>query len=82
LNLTDVLTPKPVYPLQEELPSQHIWRHPVSLPKWIILAKKKELSKRLATFKGRMPICIAWIFGTLHNEFWRAYKAKEIQSQF
>ena len=73
--LKQILNSKPLSPLQEEMMSYHNRLHHLPFPKLLILADKGEIPKRLATLKGRTPICVACIFGQAHKRPWRT-KAK------
>ena len=56
--------------------SYHIKLHHLPFPKLIKLAERGEIPKRLATLKGRTPICVACVFGTAHKKPWRTKSKK------
>ncbi len=77
LDLDHILTPITLSSLQEEMLSYHYWLHHEPFPKLIILAEKCEIPKRLASLKGRCPICIPCLFGKAHKRPWHL-KSKEL----
>ena len=60
--LKQILNPKSLSPLQEEMMSYHNRLHHLPFPKLLILSSKGEIPKRLATLKWCTPICVACIF--------------------
>ena len=60
--LRQILSPKLLSPLQEEMMSYHNRLHHLPFPKLLILSSKGEIPKRLATLKWCTPICVACIF--------------------
>ena len=70
-DLAHILQPKSLSPLQEEIMSYHIKMHHIPFNQLIVLAEKGKIPRRLATLKGRTPICVACIFGTAHKRPWR-----------
>ena len=63
--------------LQEEMLSYHYCLHYKPFPKLITLAEKGKIPKRLASLKGRCPICIPCLFGKAHKCPWHS-KSKEL----
>ena len=56
--------------------SYHLKLHHLPFPKLIELAMRGKIPKRLATLKGRTPVCVACIFGTAHRKPWRIKSKK------
>ena len=56
--------------------SYHLKLHHLPFPKLIKLALRGKIPKRLATLKGRTPVCVACIFGTAHRKPWRTKSKK------
>ena len=75
-DLEHILNPVALSPLQEEMLSYHYRLHHEPFPKLITLAQKGEIPKRLASLKGRCPICIPCLFGKAHKRPWRS-KSKQ-----
>ncbi len=48
----------------------------MQFPQLIVLADKGVIPKRLASLKGRCPICVAFLFGQAHKRPWRS-KSKQ-----
>jgi hypothetical protein len=71
-----LLTPQSLSPLQEEMMSHHYRVYHMHFPQLIILAEKEIIPKRLASLKGRCPICVACLFGQAHKCPWRS-KSKQ-----
>jgi hypothetical protein len=67
-----LLMPQSLLPLQEEMMSHHYQLHHMHFPQLIILAEKGIIPKRLASLKGRCPICVACLFGQAHKCPWRS----------
>jgi hypothetical protein len=59
LELKTLMSPTSISPLQEEMLSHHNHLHHTPFPKLIVMAEKGELPKRLASLKGRCPLCVA-----------------------
>jgi hypothetical protein len=66
-NLQHILNPKMLSPLQEEMMSYHYCLHHLHFPKLIVMAENGEIPRRLATLKGRCPICLPCLFGMAHK---------------
>jgi hypothetical protein len=62
-----IMHPKALSPLQEEMMSHHTRLHHLPFPKLIVMAKAGEIPRRLASLKGRCPICVACLFSTAHK---------------
>jgi hypothetical protein len=75
-DLEHIMKPIALSPLQEEMLSYHYRLHHEPFPKLITLAEKGEIPKRLASLKGRCPLCIPCLFGKAHKRPWRS-KSKE-----
>ena len=75
-DLKGILEPQSLSPLQEEMMSYHLKLHHLPFPKLIELAEREKIPKRLATLKGRTPVCVACIFGTAHKKPWRTKSKK------
>ena len=75
-DLKGILEPQSLSPLQEEMMSYHLKLHHLPFPKLVELAERGEIPKRLATLKGRTPVCVACIFGTAHKKPWRTKSKK------
>jgi hypothetical protein len=71
-----LLKPQSISPLQEEMMSYHYRLHHMQFPQLIVLADKGVIPKRLASLKGRCPICVAFLFGQAHKRPWRS-KSKQ-----
>ncbi len=71
-----ILHPKALSPLQEEMMSHHSWLHHLPFPKLITMTKAGEIPHRLASLKGRPPICVIFLFGIAHMHPWCS-KSKE-----
>jgi hypothetical protein len=78
LALEHIMHPKALSPLQEEMMSHHTQLHHLPFPKLIAMAEAGEIPHRLASLKGRCPICVACLFGTAHKRPWCS-KSKESQ---
>ena len=76
LELKTLMSPTSISPLQEEMLSHHNRLHHTPFPKLIVMAEKGELPKRLASLKGRCPLCVACLFGQAHKRPWRS-KSKQ-----
>jgi hypothetical protein len=74
--LDTLLSPKSLSPLQEEMLSYHNRLHHTPFPKLIVMAQQGILPKRLASLKGRCPLCVACLFGQAHKRPWRS-KSKQ-----
>jgi len=70
--LEHLLAPQSLSPLQEEMMSHHYQLHHMHFPKLIVMAEKGKIPKRLASLKGRCPICAACLFGQAHERPWRS----------
>jgi hypothetical protein len=75
-DLEHILKPITLSPLQEEMLSYHYRLHHEPFPKLIVLAQQGIIPKRLASLKGRCPICIPCLFGKAHKRPWRS-KSKQ-----
>jgi hypothetical protein len=78
-NLQHILNPKMLSLLQEEMMSHNYCLHHLHFPKLIVMAKNGEIPCRLATLKGRCPICLPCLFGMAHKRPWRS-KSKQTHS--
>ncbi len=76
LQLEHTMHPKALSPLQEEMMSHHTRLPYLPFPKLIAMAEAGEIPRRLASLKGRCPICVACLFGTAHKRPWHS-KSKE-----
>ena len=76
LELKTLMSPTSISPLQEEMLSHHNRLHHTPFPKLIVMAEKGELPKRLASLKGRCPLCVACLFSQAHKRPWRS-KSKQ-----
>jgi len=65
--LNRLKSPKSLSPLQEEMLSHHYRLHHTPFPKLIVMAEQGEIPKRLASLKGRCPLCVACLFGQAHK---------------
>ena len=74
--LDTLLSPKSLSPLQEEMLSHHNRLHHTPFPKLIVMAQQGIIPKRLASLKGRCPLCVACLFGQAHKRPWRS-KSKQ-----
>ncbi len=77
LDLEHILKPITLSLLQEEMLSYHYWLHREPFPKLITLTEEGEIPKRLASLKGRCPICTPCLFVKAHKCPWRL-KSKEL----
>ncbi len=68
--LQNLLSPKSLSPLQEEMLSHHNWLHLKPFPKLIVMAQQGQIPKRLALLKGQCPLCVACLFGQAHKRPW------------
>jgi hypothetical protein len=75
-DLEHMLKPVTLSPLQEEMLSFHYRLQHEPFPNLIALAEKGKIPKRLASLKGRCPICIPCLFGKAHKRPWRS-KSKQ-----
>jgi hypothetical protein len=71
-DLENILKQITISPLQEEMLSYHYRLHHEPFPKLIVLAQQGIIPKRLASLKGRCPICIPCLFGKAHKRPWRS----------
>ena len=76
LQLQTLVSPKSLSPLQEELLSHHNRLHHMPFPKLIVMAQQGVLPKRLASLKGRCPLCVVCLFGQAHKCLWQS-KSKQ-----
>ncbi len=76
LQMEHIMHPKALSPLQEEVISHHTQLHHLPWPKFITMAAAEEILHCLASLKGRCPICVAFLFGTVHKRPWHS-KSKE-----
>ena len=70
-DLGQIMHPKALSLLQEEMMSQHCHLHHTPFPRLIVMAELGEVPKRLAQLRGQCPICVLCIFGTAHKRPWR-----------
>jgi hypothetical protein len=75
--LQDLVSPKSLSPLQEEMLSHHNGLHHIPFPRLIVMAEKGKLPTRLASLKGRCPLCVACLFGQAHKCPWQS-KSKQM----
>jgi hypothetical protein len=68
--MQNLVSPTSISPLQEEMLSHHNRLHHTPFPKLIVMAQRGEIPKRLASLKGRCPLCVACIFGQAHKRPW------------
>ncbi len=68
--MENILHPKELSPLQEEMMNHHTELHHQPFLKLLAMAKTGEISHHLASLKGCCPICVACLFGTAHKHPW------------
>ncbi len=76
LQLQNLLSPKSLSPLQEEMLSHNNWLNHMPFPKLIVMAQQGEIPKWLASLTGRCPLCVACLFGQAHKCLWQS-KSKQ-----
>jgi hypothetical protein len=76
LQLQNLLFPKSLSPLQEEMLSHHNWLHHMPFPKFIVMAQQGRIPKLLASLKGQCPLCVACLFGQARKRPWKS-KSKQ-----
>ena len=74
--MQNLVSPTSISPLQEEMLSHHNRLHHTPFSKLIVMAQQGEIPKRLASLKGRCPLCVACLFGQAHKHLWRS-KSKQ-----
>ena len=62
--------PRILTPIQQDLMDWHHRLYHLSFPKIFRLAEKGHLPSRLLDCKGKLPLCIACHFGTVHRRPW------------
>ncbi len=65
--LEHILHPKALSPLQEEMMSHHYQLHHLPFPQLNVMEELGEIPCRLASLKGRCPICVPCLFCQAHK---------------
>jgi hypothetical protein len=69
---------KGTFTIARKMMSHHTGLYHLPFPKLIAMAEAGEISRHLASLKGRCPICVACLFGTAHKCPWHSKSKKVI----
>ena len=70
-DLEHIVHPQVVSSLQEKRLSHHCCLDHTPFPKLIVMAEQGKIPKHLSQLRDRCPICVSYLFGTVHKQPWQ-----------